>query len=223
MRADVAFLKVTYRDNEALDEATVNAIEMRRGDGTNNWWRVYGLGEIGSLEGNVYQGWQPMDQAEIEKGKLIRYGLDFGYNDPTALVAIYELEDDSTGVVELLYQNHMTDEDYIASFEELGVDPTVPMIADAARPEIIASIREHGYRCIGALKDKGSVLRGIRRVARRQIYYCGKNLEQEFLSYAWRIKRSTGETLEEPEDGNDHLMDALRYAIDDLEQPKFDI
>ncbi len=220
--ANVAFVKVTYLDNECLDEDSVADIEEERGDGANNWWRVYGLGEIGSLEGNVYQGWQSIDRTEIEKGKLIRYGLDFGYNEPTALVAIYELEDRATGIVELLYKNHMTDDDYKTSFEELKIDPSVLIVADAARPETIAAIRRDGYRCIAALKDKGSVMRGIKRVTKRAIRYYGKNLEREFLTYAWRKKKSTGETLEEPQDGNDHLMDALRYAIDDLERPKFD-
>lgn len=222
-RKDSAFVKLTFEDNEALDKNTYNAILARKGDGTSNWWRVYGLGEIGSLEGNVYEGWQSVDMAEIEKGKLIRYGLDFGYNDPTALVGIYELEDGSTGIVELLYENHMTDQDYAERFEELGIDPSVLIVADSARPETIAAIRNEGYRCIGALKDKGSVMRGIKRVLKRPIKYYGRNLEREFLTYAWRKKKSTGETLDEPQDGNDHLMDALRYAIDDLEQPKFDL
>lgn len=222
-RTDVVFRKFTYLDNEGMDDMSVRALEMRRGDGTSNWWRVYGLGEIGSLEGNVYEGWQSVDMAEIEKGKLIRYGLDFGYNDPTALVGIYELEDGATGIVELLYENHMTDQDYAERFEELGIDPSVLIVADSARPETIAAIRNDGYRCIGALKDKGSVMRGIKRVLKRPIKYYGRNLEREFLTYAWRKKKSTGETLDEPQDGNDHLMDALRYAIDDLEQPKFDL
>lgn len=217
-----AFIKVNYLDNEALDEDVLHDLEAERGDGTSNWWKVYGLGEIGSLEGNVYEGWLSTDRAEIEKGKLIRYGLDFGYNDPTAMVAIYELEDGATGIVELLYQQKMTDEDYIQAFKELGIDPTVVIVADSARPETIAAINAAGYSCVGALKDKGSVMRGIRRVAKRRIRYHGKNLEREFMTYPWRKKRSSGETLDVPQDGNDHLMDALRYAIDDLDQPKFD-
>lgn len=225
MRRDVAFLKVTYLDNEALDEATVNAIEMRRGDGTNNWWRVYGLGEIGSLEGNVYQGWQPMDKAEIQKqGKLVRYGLDFGFSpDPAAMVSVWLMKDGSVGFIEEVYKTGLLPSNYAPLFQEIGIDPSVLIVADGARQEIIAEIKEKGYRCISALKDAGSVKRGIDRVRERKIYYYGKNLEQEFLTYHLRVKKSTGETLDEPQDGNDHLMDALRYAIDDLEQPKFDL
>lgn len=219
---DVAFIKVTYLDNECLDQDTVDDIEIERGDGTGNWWKVYGLGEIGSLEGNIYKGWTKAEAEELHQGKLIRYGLDFGYNDPSAMVAIYQMSDGSLGIEQLIYKTAMLEEDFINEFDELGIDPTVTIVADAARPEIIAKIEKEGYRCIAANKDKGSVMRGIRRVSKYQIHYCGRELDREFMSYAWRKKKSTDETIDEPKDGNDHLMDALRYAIDDLERPTFD-
>lgn len=225
-RTDVDFLKVTYKDNEALDIATKQAIEMRRGDGTSNWWRVYGLGEIGSLEGNVYQGWKPMAEEEIVKhGKLIRYGLDFGFSqDETALVALYdlgEMEEGAFGIVEKVYQKGILPSKYVELLKSLDIDPTVLIVADGARPEIIAEISEKGYLCISALKDVGSVKRGIDYVNEHPIYYSGKNLEREFLTYAWRRKKSTGEVLDAPQDGNDHMMDAIRYAVDDLYRPRF--
>ena len=102
-----------------------------------------------------------------------------------------------------------------------GVDPSVLIVADAARPEIIAEIKAQGFRIVGADKNAGSVLRGIDRVKQEQIIYDGKDIEREYLSYAWRTKRS-GEVLDEPQDGNDNIMDALRYAIDDLQRPRFD-
>lgn len=222
-REDVAFLKTTYRDNEALDAATVNAIQMRRGDGTSNWWKVYGEGEIGSLEGNIYQGWLPKDEAEIRKGRLIRYGLDFGFsNDETAMVAVYQLDDGSFGLVEEIYQKGILASKYVEILKSHNIDPSVLIVADGARPEIIADIKNAGFRCISALKDAGSVKRGIGFVQDAKIVYCGKNLEREFLTYAWRVQKSTGKALDEPQDGNDHLMDAIRYAIDDLHRPRHD-
>lgn len=225
-RPDVAFLKVTYVDNEALDDTTVKAIEMRRGDGTSNWWRVYGLGEIGSLEGNVYQGWKPMSKEKIVKhGKLIRYGLDFGFSqDETALVALYdlgEMEEGAFGLVEKVYQKGILPSKYAEVLKSQNIDPTVLIVADGSRPEIIAEISEAGFMCISARKDAGSVKRGIDYVNEHPIYYSGKNLEREFLTYGWRTKKSTGELLEVPQDGNDHLMDAIRYAVDDLYRPRF--
>lgn len=217
-RDDVDFIKLNYLGNEALSDSIIKALEMRRGDGTSNWWRVYGLGEIGSLEGNVYEGWQPLDETEIEqRGKLVRYGLDFGFsNDETALVGIYDFGDNTLGLTELVYQKGILGSDYGKILKSHNIDPSVLIVADGARPEIIAEIKRAGYRCVAANKDAGSVKRGIDRVQQKKILYCGKNLEQEFLTYAWRKKRSTGEVLDEPEDGHDHLMDALRYAIDDL-------
>lgn len=223
---DTTHIILTYKDNEALSPREVANIESRKpkpGEEPSNWWTVYGLGQIGSLEGNIYSGWEESTAEEISKsGKLVRYGLDFGFsNDETALIAVYELENGKTGLVELLYQKGLLGSQYGAKLKALGIDPSVLIVADSARPEIIAEIKSAGLRCIGADKNPGSVLRGIDRVSQRQIVYCGENLKREYLSYAWRTKRS-GEILDEPQDGNDHLLDATRYAIDDLSKPRFD-
>ena len=219
------FIILTYRDNEALNPNIRDYIESRKpkpGEKPSNWWTVYGEGQIGSLEGNVYQGWRKITEAD-EKAprKLVRYGLDFGFNDQTAMVAIEETETGQTIITQLIYESGLRSDQYPQALERAGVDSTILIVADAARPEIIATIREAGYRIIPADKNAGSVMRGIDRVQQRQIIYDGKDLEREYLSYAWR-KTRTGETLNEPQDGNDHLMDALRYAIDDLSKPRFD-
>ena len=223
---DTTYITLTYLDNEALTAREVANIESRKpkpGEEPSNWWVVYGLGQIGTLEGNVYSGWAETTAAEIEKsGRLVRYGLDFGFsNDETALVAVYEMPDGKLGLVEKLYKKGLLGSQYGDMLRRLEIDPNVLIVADSARPEIIAEIQNAGFRCIGADKNPGSVLRGIDRVAQRQIVYSGNNLKREYLSYAWRKKRS-GEILDEPEDGNDHLMDAVRYAIDDLSRKRFD-
>lgn len=226
-KVDTAFLVLTYKDNEALSErerANIESHKPKESEEPSNWWVVYGLGQIGSLEGNIYSGWEEsLSAVNITKhGQLVRYGLDFGFsNDESAMVAVYELPDGKIGVVERVYQKELLGSQYAPLFQKLKIDPNILIVADAARPEIIAEIRAVGYRIIGADKSAGSVLRGIDRVAQKQVVYSGANLKREYLSYAWRTKRS-GETLDEPQDGNDHLMDALRYAIDDLGQPKFD-
>ena len=223
---DTTYIILTYQDNEALSEREVANIESHKpkpGEEPSNWWVVYGLGQIGTLEGNVYSGWSEDTFDHIrQSGKLVRYGLDFGFsNDETALVAVYEMPDESLGLVEKLYKRGMLGSEYGDTLRRLEVDPSVLIVADSARPEIIAEIQKAGFRCIGADKNPGSVLRGIDRVAQRQIVYCGENLKREYLSYAWRKKRS-GEVLDEPEDGNDHLLDAVRYAVDDLSRKRFD-
>lgn len=216
------FIILTYKDNEALNPRIRQYIEDHRpkkGEKPTNWWLVYGEGQIGSLEGNIYHGWKKLGQ--MPEAKLIRYGLDFGFNDPTALVAIYETKDGEFIVKQLIYESELNSDQYPAALEAAKVDPSILIVADSARPEIISTIRQAGYRIVPADKNAGSVMRGIDRVQQKHIIYDGKDLEREYLSYAWR-KTRTGKTLEEPQDGQDHLMDALRYALDDLEKPRFD-
>ena len=86
-RNDVDFITLTYKDNEALDNEIIKAIEARKGN--KSWWNVYGLGQLGEVESRIYTGWEIIDEIP-HQARLERYGLDFGYsNDPTAIVAIY--------------------------------------------------------------------------------------------------------------------------------------
>ena len=219
------FLTLTYLDNEALGQQERENIESRKpknGEEPSNWWTVYGLGQIGTLEGNVYSGWEEVPVADIHKGKLIRYGLDFGFsNDESALVAIYDLGDNILGVEEIIYKKGILGSEYKEILMSQNIDPSILIVADSARPEIIAEIKSAGFRIVGADKNAGSVKRGIDRVSQRQIKYYGQHLKREYLSYAWRKKR-TGEIIDEPQDGNDHLMDALRYAIDDMSKKRIE-
>lgn len=220
-RTDAEFLKLTYKDNEEIPDNVLKSLLQRKGDGTNNWWRVYGMGEIGSLEGNVYSGWISADEYD-GKLDLVRYGLDFGFtNDETGMVAVYKTEDGGYLLRELVYETGLLGSQYPERLERAGVEHDVLIVADSARPEIIAEIKRAGFRIIGAEKGAGSVLKGIDYVSQSKIYFEGKNLEREYLTYGWR-KKKNGEVLDEPADGNDHLMDALRYAITDLHKPRFD-
>src|SRR3990167_5164725 len=86
-RDDVDYITLSYLDNEALSREIVASIEARKG--RKDWWTVYGLGQLGSVEGRIYTDWNIIDEIPHE-ARLERYGLDFGYsNDPTAIVAIY--------------------------------------------------------------------------------------------------------------------------------------
>lgn len=221
-----SFEILTYKDNEALSPQVVENIESHKpkdGEEPSNYWTVYGLGQIGSLEGNIYKGWELSSADSIaESGKLIRYGLDFGFsNDETALVAVYDMGEKKLGLVEKVYKKGILPSQYCVELERAGIEPSVLIVADGARPEIIAEIKRGGYRCIAADKGAGSVLRGIERVSEYQIMYDGKDLEREYLSYAWR-KKKTGETVDEPIDAFNHALDAVRYAVDDLSKPRFD-
>ena len=85
-------------------------------------------------------------------------------------------------------------------------------------------MQANGLRAIACNKQPGEKMNGklynIELVKRRKVHYLSedKALEREYLTYAWRKKKSTGETMDEPEDGNDHAMDAIAYAIRDMER-----
>lgn len=220
-RPNTSFIKLNFEDNEAIPDTVLEELLANKGDGTSNWWKVYGLGEIGSLEGNIYEGWLPKELEDFPEHKLVRYGLDFGFsNDETGMVAVYDVGNGALFIDELVFETGLLGSQYGDKFRSINIDPNVLIVADSARPEIIAEIRKEGFTIIGANKDAGSVLRGIDRVKQRKIYYRGKNLEKEFFTYAWRTKK-TGEVLDVPQDGFDHLLDALRYAVDDLSRPRF--
>lgn len=218
-RPDVDFIKLTYLDNEALDKATKDAIELRKGDGTSNWWRVYGLGEVGSLEGNIYSGWTPTES--IPKGFVLkRYGVDFGFaNDPTAVVGVYEGPNEEIYLQLELYEAQLLTPKLVERLQGL---PEALFVCDNARPEIIAEMVSNGLRAIGCDKTPGEKLNGkrynIELVQRRKVLYraSDQELEREYLSYAWRKRRGDGKVLDEPQDGNDHAMDAIAYAVRDM-------
>lgn len=223
---DTTYIILTYKDNEALSAREVANIESHKpkpGEEPSNYWIVYGLGQIGTLEGNVYSGWEEATVKEIlTTGHLVRYGLDFGFsNDETALVAVYEMPDGSLGLVEKLYKRGMLGSEYGDTLRRLEVDPSVLIVADSARPEIIAEIQKSGFRIIPCDKGPGSIVKGIDYVRQRQVRYCGENLKREYLSYAWR-KRKDGTKLDEPIDAYNHALDAVRYAVSDMHRQRFD-
>ena len=217
----VSYEKLTYRDNEAIPPAVLEELLSHKGDGTSNWWRVYGEGEVGSLEGNIYEGWH--SEAQKPDGYILkRYGVDFGFsNDPTAVIAVYEAEDKSIFIETKLYETKLLTPQLVERLKEL---PEALFVCDNARPEIIAELQANGIRAIGCNKTPGEKMNGklynIELVKRRQVHYLSqdKDLEREYLTYAWRTRKSTGEKLDEPEDGNDHALDALAYAVRDMER-----
>jgi len=217
-----SFIVLTYNENEALSQQERENIESRKpkeGEEPSNWWVVYGLGQIGSLEGNIYQGWIAEDK-KPDGFILKRRGVDFGFsNDPTAVVDVYENENKEIFVETMIYEKGLLTPELIAKMEKL--EPTLA-VCDNARPEIIAEMKRSGLRAIACDKTAGEKMNGkrynIELVQRRIVHYLksDQDLEREYLSYAWRKKRSTGEYLDEPEDGNDHDLDALSYAIRDM-------
>jgi phage terminase large subunit len=209
--SDADFIILTYKDNEALDESIVRQIEKNRDKAATsnywaNWWRVYGLGEVGMLEGVVFDNWKEIDKVP-DDARLVGIGLDFGYtNDPTAAIEVYNWNGKRI-VNEIVYRTGMLNSD-IAKI----LPSSVTIYADSSEPKSIDEIRRFGKTIKGVTKGKDSIKYGI-DVMQRQEYLVTKqstNLIKELRSYCWDVDKH-GVRLNNPAGGNDHAIDALRY------------
>lgn len=213
-RSDVDTLTVTYKDNEALDDVTVDEIESHRHN--KNWWAVYGLGQLGEVEGRIYTGWNcTIDQIPHE-ARLERRGLDFGYSqDPAAIVDVYYY---NGGYIldERLYQLGMSNRK-LATFVNNMDQPNTLVIADSAEPKSIDELLENGVGVIGANKGPGSVNQGINYMQDQRISVTKRSIHliREYRKYMWQTDKN-GLILTVPEGGNDHCLDAARYAMESL-------
>lgn len=208
---DADFIILNYKDNEALDENIVKEIESAKEKAKTssyweNWWKVYGLGEIGSLQGSVFNNWSIIDKIP-EEAKLLGIGLDFGYtNDPTAIVEVYNWNGKRI-VNEVAYKTGMLNSD-IAKI----LPPNVPIYADSSEPKSIDEIKRFGKMIRGVTKGKDSINYGI-QVMQSQEYLVtsnSTNLIKELRGYVWDTDK-TGKTLNRPVDYNNHGIDSLRY------------
>ena len=208
---DVDHLKLTYLDNEALSESIVKEIEKGKAKAKTskyweNWWRVYGLGELGSLEGVIFDNWRLIDTIPRE-AELIGIGMDFGYtNDPTAVVEIYKYNNKRI-LNEICYRTGLVNQD-IAKMLPSG---TI-IYADSAEPKSIEEIRRTGKNIKGVTKGKDSIMFGISTM-QGQDYLVTKqstNIINELRYYCWDTDKN-GKKLNKPIDMFNHSIDAIRY------------
>lgn len=211
-RDDIDHLIITYLDNEALDDNIVASIEQRKD--RKGWWQVFGLGQLGEVDGKIYTGWGIVDEVPHE-AKLVRYGLDFGYsNDPTAIIGIYQY---NGGYIldEVLHQKGMLNSQIAAVLQ--NQESKVVVVADSAEPKSIDEIGTYGVPIIGAEKGKDSVKQGIDLVQDQQISMTRRsvNLIKSYRNYLWETDKF-GKVLNVPEHTFSDAMDAVRYGITSL-------
>lgn len=202
---------LTYLDNEGLPDSIIKSIETHRGN--KNWWRVYGQGLIGEIEGRIYTDWKIVNEIPHE-ARLERYGLDFGYsNDPTAVVAIYRY---NGGFIfdEILYRKGMLNKD-IADFMKNQKDSLI--VADSAEPKSIAELNMYGLRVIKSKKGRDSIKFGIATVQQQRCSITKRSVNgiKEYRGFMWKTD-DNGKILQVPEPGRDHFLDATRYGIKNL-------
>ena len=212
---DADFITLTYLDNEALPQTIVDDIEQAKekaktSEYWSNWWKVYGLGQVGSLEGVCIKEWQEI-KLPLE-ARLLCYGMDFGYsNDPTTLIGLYKYND-AYVFDEIIYQKKLLNSDTSNLFKAHDINAVV--YADSAEPKSIAELRTLGHKVLPCTKGKDSIVYGINLINQNKIYITSrsKNLIKELQSYTW-MKDREGNTINKPIDAFNHCIDAARYAI----------
>ena len=199
-------IKSTYKDNPFLPDSIRRQIEdLKRTD--ESLYQIYALGEKAISKSNIYSNWTFVKHRPSRFTQFI-YGIDFGFNHPTALVRIYWHEKDIF-IEPVIYESYLTTSDLIDRFEKLGIEKNADIVADYARPEIIAELNNNGYNVMNANK---SVKKGIDNVKTFGIFCMEhEGLKKEYQNYKW--KKIGDQIIDEPVKLWDDAMDATRYAV----------
>lgn len=214
---DIDFITLTYLDNESLwqeeGQTTLKRIESHKNN--KQWWTVYGEGKLGQKEESIFNNWLIIDELPHE-AKLVRRGLDFGYsNDPTAQPAVYRY---NGGFIldEEIYLKGLSNKQ-IADINKSLVEPNTLVKADSAEPKSIDELHSYGMNILPARKGKDSVNNGIQFLQAQKISLTKRsvNFIKEYRNYRWLTDRD-GNVTNNPSEVFNHLMDATRYAMEDI-------
>ncbi len=218
--SDIFATTTNYICNEWLDVADLKVFETMK-ERNPKRYKVAGLGEWGVVEGVIFENWieEDFDIEELKKIKGIKtaFGLDFGYtNDPTAFFcAFVDVANKKIFVFDEMYEKGLSNERIYENLERMGYRKE-KIVADSAEPKSIARLRELGlFRIRKATKGKDSVVHGIDIIRDYQIIIRPKcvNFITEISNYTWAVDK-TGKRLNVPIDDFNHLMDAMRYALE---------
>ena len=218
---EILAMTTNYMCNEWLDKSDLRVFETMKINNPKRY-KVAGLGEWGIVDGLVYDNWveQSFDLNEVLKisGIQSAFGLDFGYtNDPSALFC--GLIDNANKIIYVfdeLYKKGMSNEQIFREISNMGYVKE-KIIADSAEPKSIDRLRELGmYRVKPARKGKDSVNNGIDFIQEFKILIHPKcvNFLTEINNYTWDLDKRTGQMINKPIDDFNHLMDAMRYALE---------
>ena len=206
----------TVNDNKFVSQDIIDALK-KRADTDPNFFRVFYLGEWGSLAGLVFkegQDWQIVNE-EIH-GERSALGLDFGWSSPSALVRATDW-DNKIYAEEIFYKKHLvTVGDTQPSIEQevksRGIDGEL-IIADRSSPTAINELKAAGLKVLPSNSNKDSINTGIKLIKSKGLLVDSEslNLIKELRNYSW-AKDKDGVTLEKPVDDFNHAIDGLRYS-----------
>jgi phage terminase large subunit len=221
-RPDCYYFKTNYKDNPFIPQNIIDELESLK-EKDNNLYRIYTLGERGFATTLVFNTWNTIER--IPDGiKLLGYGVDFGYNDPSTVVGVYQ-DNDTLFFRELLYSRGLTTQDLITKMEQLSVDKTDSFWCDSSQPQTIEELKRSKFNVKPV--NKKSILHGIDLIKRHKVFITtdSTNTLQEFQSYKWKINKD-GNLLDTPEDKDNHSIDSIRYVLESTignKKPKFTI
>jgi phage terminase large subunit len=204
-------IKSTYKDNPFLPQSIRSQIEdLKRTD--EALYQIYALGEKAISKSNIYSNWSFIPHRPARFVNYV-YGLDFGYNHPTALMRVYWCDNDIY-IEPVIYESYLTTPMLIDKMQSFNVEKTVTIVADYARPEIIAELNNAGYDVQNANKV---VKKGIDNIKTFGVL-CqdDKAIKKEYENYKWK---KVGDMItDEPVKMWDDAMDAIRYATTHIRQ-----
>lgn len=219
-RQDTSIFISTYKDNPCLSEAQVKTI--RRLENTDPFrWRVYGLGLPGIKDETIFRNWKVVE--DIPECNGVALGIDFGWNDPTAIIEIRQNED-KLYLKQHMFGSGLTPDNIIKKLNQLyesgQISKHIPIVGDSARPEIIEQIKRAGFNIHSSIKGKNSIFDGIQLLKDFEIYIHeeSKDLISEFGNYCWKLDKEENAT-DIAEDKWNHGIDAVRYGIQQLRKP----
>ena len=207
-------IKSTYKDNQYLEQSIIDSIEKRKGDGTNNFWRVYGLGELGIAEGLVYDNFEVKD-FDINSFAKYYNGVDWGFsNDPFAFVRC-AIEQNNLYICNEIYGKKLLNKETAPLVKSIVNNEYVT--CDSAEPKSVSEYCSLGVNALSAKKGAGSIESGIKYIQSFNkvfIHPSCTNTLSEFRNYEWKQNKN-GEAMAVPVDSFNHILDALRYALED--------
>jgi phage terminase large subunit len=209
-REDCYYFKTTWKDNPFVDKNIVKELENLKFK-DENLYRIYTLGEKGVPTTLIFNTYNTIQEIP-EYAKLLGYGVDFGYNDPSTLIAVYQNGEDLY-FDEKLYVKNLTIQDFIFKMKQENLNSTDYIWADSAAPQAIEEIRRERFNIRGV--NKKSILHGLDLMKRHKIYITEKsdNILKEFKSYKWKTDKD-GNLLDAPEDKDNHTIDSIRYVLE---------